>query len=322
MGGTETRGKVRDPDGLIFNGIQYIYFDNVAAVAANVAGTVIQASLPLPSTCKIFGAMAAYTAINTFVGTHFFNVVLGNGTYETTNGVVATVPGTVAGTIHTGDTIVMTWSVLASLVQSVGGPAPYSPVIFTVQYTVKSTDTTATLVAAGLVGAFNSTEVLNALFCANNAAGVVSFTAIECGTVYNGVTYTAIVTGTGVTTTFTASGTTASGTNNSGYNAIGPNNVMPIGQAPSYAVANTSIFSADQALLNPAPGTTLPGQFPYTTALFDTLYPQGQILTLRAITPVSTGSITNLKVGLAIAAYDPIASHPNVTAFDPNQDIG
>lgn len=321
MPGSETKAKGRTPGQLGFNNATYLPFDNVAAIGASVVGTVIQASLPLPSTCKIYGAMAAYTAIAATTGTHFFNVVLGNASYETTNGALATVSGTVAGAIHTGDTIVMTWSVSAALVGSVGGPTPASPIIFTVSYQVKSTDTTATLVATGLAGAFNGTEILNALFFANTAAGVVNFTSIGCGTIYNGVTFTAIVTGTAVTTTFTASGTTASGTNNTGYATIGPNNTVPIGEGPSFAAQGTPIFDTDQALFALAPGTTLQGQFPYTTYDFDTLYPQGSVLSLRAITPAG-GSITNFKVGLLVSPYDPINSHPNVTAFDPNQDIG
>lgn len=321
MPGSETKAKFRTPGALGFNSGSWAFFDNVAAVGASVVGTAIQQSLPLPCTCKIYGAMVAYTAIGATTGTHFFNIVLGNASYETTNGALSTVPGTVAGTIHTGDTIVMTWSVAAALVGSVGGPTPATPIIFTVSYTVKSTDTTATLVALGVCNAFNSTEILNALFFANQAAGVVNFTSIGCGTIYNGVTYTAIVTGTAVTTTFTASGTTASGTNNTGYATIGPNNTIPIGQGPSFAAQGTPIFDTDQALFAVAPGTTLQGQFPYTTFDFDTLYPQGSVLSLRAITPAG-GSITNFKVGLLIAPYDPINSHPNVTAFDPNQDVG
>ena len=70
-------GKNRGNTAITFDAIDFQDFDNVAAVAAATANTVVQARLPMPQRFKIFKVGVVYSAIGS--GTHSFNIIVGPG---------------------------------------------------------------------------------------------------------------------------------------------------------------------------------------------------------------------------------------------------
>jgi len=332
MPGSTTRTKSRVRDSAVFNSLQFETIGPVAAIGAAVTGATVQAQIILPCSAKIYGAMPTYTAIASILGTHFFNIVTGSGTYETTNGTIATQSLTVAGPV-TGN--VLTWSVaipqsilLALGIQPIGFAG--SPGIATVangnvqfnfSYTVKSTDTTATILAASMIAYMTATLGFNAVLFANQAAGVITIGSFNTGTQYNSITTTG-ASSTGATTIAFGGATLAGGTATTGYTAVGTNDLFEYTGANVFAPPGTPVFASDMALVEPAPGTMTQGQNPYVPASYDVIYPQGTVLTLRAVTPASTGSITNLGVTLLLACFDVKPPQPTYNSFVPQLDIG
>ena len=353
MPGSTTRTKTRSRDSINYNALQIVPFTTIAAsIGAGVANTTVQDTIYLPFTCKIMGAYAGYTAIGAATGTHQFNVVTGTGTYMTAVGTSATTTLVVGGTVHTGDVLTANIFIPNTLLQTVGVPGIQTGVLgnppvagatqFTATYTVQSTDTTLTLAATGLAKAINSLPGLNDLIFANNTTGTINLTALSAAitsannTLFNSISYTAGVTGTSATTTLTASGTLSGGTATTGVTP-GVNDlfeyqgalVTPIvgggtntGSGITFyngyniAPAGTPLFNSDIALFAPPQG-----QNPWFASNFDVIYQQGQALTLRVTTPASTGSISNLRVNLAVVPFDIAPSYSQFNTFDPHQEI-
>lgn len=86
-----------------------------------------------------------------------------------------------------------------------------------------------------------------------------------------------------------------------------------VGSVDTNAIAGTTVFQGDQNL---ATGTADTPQV-FNAAVWDTIYPTGSLLTLRAVTPATTGSLTNLKVILLVKFIDPTPS-TNGTGFSPS----
>lgn len=86
-----------------------------------------------------------------------------------------------------------------------------------------------------------------------------------------------------------------------------------VGTTDTNAAAGTIVFSTDQALSG---GTADTPQL-YIPTNWDVIYPTQSLLTLRAVTPASTGSLTNLKVLLFVKFLDPTPSS-NGTGFSPS----
>lgn len=78
---------------------------------------------------------------------------------------------------------------------------------------------------------------------------------------------------------------------------------LPGGIAPtSPGVNGQALFAANQPLTSAADAPAV-----FIPTNYDGIIEQGTLLTLRVVTPASTGSITNLKVVLAAIAVDPYA---------------
>ena len=346
MPGSSTKSKFRTRDSVGYNSLSILPFDAVATATSQTAGT-IQARIVLPVSCKIYGAMIDQTSTTMVTtGTSSFNVVAGAGTYVTSAGARATDFGTVAGTVHTGDTINLLFSVPNSLLVAVGaasiqtGVLGYPPVANAQQipfsYTVQSTDTTAAITAKSICYSFNSQQnlVLNDIIFANctGSTGVVNFTAVEAGTVANSIGLTSSVTGTSATTTFAinaasfASGTATTGTVigvNDQFEYTGVYNFAPASYLAG-ALSATPIFNNDmpifnghgiQGNVNGSPGNNI-----YWADNFDVIYQQGTLMTLRLVTP-ATGPAA-VKCSLLYVPFDIIPSKDGFTSFDPNNHIG
>lgn len=93
-----------------------------------------------------------------------------------------------------------------------------------------------------------------------------------------------------------------------------------VGSTDTVAGAGTIVFAADQNLSN---GSADVPQVFYP-ANWDVIYDTGSLLTVRAVTPASTGSLTNLKVVIFLKCVN---AHPAATmnptplgniGFDPS----
>jgi hypothetical protein len=344
--GSTTRTKTRSRDSIVYNALQYLDFDLIAAPGISQVNTVVQHNgFVLPCSMKIYAASVYQdSAAMVADGSSSYNVVAGIGTYVTATGARATAVGTAAGTIHTGDTITVTFTVPNSLLQAVGavtiqtGILGQQPVanaqVIQFAYVVKATDTTAAILATSIVTAFNAgfaTPLEDIVFAWNTGAtGVVTFSALQAGTAANSIAITSAVTGVGATTTFAITATPFSGGTattgvvrgvNDQYEYLGAYNFAPAG---STALSATPIFNSDMPIFNG--GTTgvvngTPGnnqQFPDN---FDVIYQQGAVMTLRLVTP-GANPPTNVKVILLACPIDVSVAQPSMNTFDPHLDIG
>lgn len=162
------------------------------------------------------------------------------------------------------------------------------------QLSVESFDTVATI-GAGVA----NTTVQAVVPCATNfkiLRASVAYTAIAAAT---GTHKVNVVVGTGA-----EAGTAA------------PNDNYDTSGTYTFATAGQSIAAADVGLTATA-GT--PQQI--TPDNPDAIYQAGSLLTLRVVTPASTGSISNLKVQLLIKPYDTLETRPSNAAFNPSTDI-
>jgi hypothetical protein len=73
----------------------------------------------------------------------------------------------------------------------------------------------------------------------------------------------------------------------------------------SVAAAGQSLWAADQTLLAVADTPTV-----FIPTNYDGIIEQGTLLTLRVVTPASTGSISNLKVQFVTVVVDPYPMQP------------
>lgn len=101
--------------------------------------------------------------------------------------------------------------------------------------------------------------------------------------------------------------------------AVAPgDNSLTYGYPTAFATAGDALFSADVALnATNVPGATTAsgGSVALVPTVYDAVYPAGAVLTLRATTNASTGSISGLSVTLLLEPVDP---QPNVTEAVPN----
>jgi hypothetical protein len=344
MPGSTTKSKARTRDSIVYNGLDMVPFTNIVSAATQVPAT-IQDALNLPVSCKILGAAVYYKTIGSTSGTYTFNVVAGVGTYETAAGTYATDFGTVAGTVQTGDVITMIFTVPNLLINAVGGPITQSgilgfpPVAGSQQipfvYTVKSTDTTATVLAASIIAAFNASKLFLAdiVYAWNAGNTLVNFTTLQCGNnitqqnAANAITLVAAVTtnptpgSPAATTTFVVNALTFAGDTfttgvvpgiNDQFEYTGAYNFAPAG---SGTLAATPIFNTDMPIfLEPQGGMC------YWSSNFDVIYQQGSTLTLRLTAPGT--AITNFKVTLLLFPVDVLVPNPTFFTFDPHNDIG
>lgn len=331
-----TQAKLHAPGAVRYDGWKVVAFPAVSP-GANVAGTTIQAYLPLVTGGKILYATALFSAIGTAQSAHLFNIVVGTlGAYETGASVGATQTATFGGTIAQGDTFTYTLAGVPILVT-----APATP--------------TATKLAAALVAAIcdNTTPIpansvnnlvtlgglgsgivgipLNRVFGANNAAGVVTVGALcgggGSGTGFNSITTVCTVTSS-ASGTFVAGGSTlAGGTAATGITTPTTDTVNYNG-VYNVPAAGNAVFGNDQVLIGaPVGSTALRYNYLYHPDTWDALYPPGTVLTLRVQTPASTGTITNLIVALAMKTYEGAATKPARlaipnAAFLPIRDCG
>lgn len=173
---------------------------------------------------------------------------------------------TVAGTIHTGDVLTLTFT-----------PTSGSPTVVT--YTLTASETTATLAAVKLAAAINANATIAAAgFFANNAAGVVN---LYCpGGVAPGTGWTSVtpsVTGGGATTTLTGATSTASTTKltlTGLYTGTEGNNLKPTVQ-PGTAVNSTKIVIG-------RPG--------YVPEVFDNIVGTGNLMWVNAAAAINNGN--------------------------------
>ena len=349
MPGSTTRTKTRARDAIGYNALSILPFDTVAAPGTSAAPATVQARLVLPISCKIYGAtIDQQAAAMVTTGTSSFNIVAGAGTYETAAGARATTFGTVAGTVHTGDVITLLFSIPNALVQAYGGPVfqtgllGYPPVAGAQQipfvYTIKSTDTTATIAANSIAQAFNAlqTSILSDVLFANTsgASGVVNFTAMQAGTAANSIGLTSSVSGTGATTTFAINATPlAGGTATTGvvtgvndqFEYVGAYNFAPASYLAG-ALSATPLFNNDMPLYNQngITGNTngSPGNNSYWSDNFDVIYQQGTLMTLRLTTP-GANPPTFVKASILYVPFDVVpVAFGEFTTFDPHNNIG
>ncbi len=346
MPGSSTKTKDRGRDSIRYNSLSILPFDVIATPGTSVASSTVQSTIILPCSCKIYGASLYQTNTSMVTtGTSTFNIVAGTGTYETAAGAYATTFGTAAGTIHTGDVITLTFGIPITLSQSVGGPVSqtglwgFPPVGGLINlpftYTVKSTDTTATILANSIATSFNAQQnsILPDLLFANTSggSGVVNFTALQAGTAQNSITLTSAVTGTGATTTFAinasplAGGTATTGVVtgvNDQWEYVAAYNFAPAG---SGALGATPIFNTDMPIFN-GNGITGsiaggPGNNSYWSTNFDVIYQQGSALTLRLTTPAANAP-TGVKAMVLYVPFDVVpVAFGGFTTFDPHNDI-
>lgn len=357
MPGSSTRTKDRGRDSIRYNALSILPFDLVAAPGVSQVPATVQARAVLPCSVKIYGAMLDQTATAMVTsGTSTFNIVAGLGTYETAAGAYATTFGTVAGTVHTGDVITCTFGIPVALSQSVGGvvnqtglwgfPPAAGLINIPFTYTIKSTDTTATIAANSIAQAFNAQQnsILPDILFANTsgASGVVNFTAVQAGTAQNAITLTSAVTGTGATTTFAINASPLTGGTATTGVVIGTNDQWEYNSAPTSGATNgyyfanasylagtlsaTPIFATDMPIFNQH-GITgnvngSPGNNVYWSTNFDTIYQQGTVMTLRLATP-GANPPTNVKASLLYVPFDVVpVAFGGFTTFDPHNDIG
>jgi len=234
----------------------------------------------------------------------------------------------------------MIFTVPQSLITAVGGPTTqpgilgFPPVAGSQQipfvYIVKSTDTTATILAASIIVAFNACKnYLSDIVYAWNAGNtLVNFTALQAGTVANSITLVAAVTtnptpgSAAATTTFVVNalnfvnGTATTGVVpgiNDQWEYTGTYNYAPAG---SGTLAATPIFNTDMPIF-----LNVPGGMAYWSSNFDVIYQQGTTITLRLTVP-ATPTLTNLKVVILAMPIDVLPQNPTFYTFDVHNDIG
>lgn len=97
-----------------------------------------------------------------------------------------------------------------------------------------------------------------------------------------------------------------------------------VGVVDTVSPAGTVVFSSDLALSGSADVPTVFNVDNTNGGVFDALYETGSLLTLRCVTPATTGSLTNLKVALFLK---PVNAHAEATmiptpdgnyGFDPS----
>jgi hypothetical protein len=66
-----------------FDALAPVRFSEIASLGAGVVSTAIQARFVLPQACKIPKVAISCTAIDSLAGTDAFNIVVGNGAYDT-----------------------------------------------------------------------------------------------------------------------------------------------------------------------------------------------------------------------------------------------
>lgn len=91
-------------------------------------------------------------------------------------------------------------------------------------------------------------------------------------------------------------------------NTMLPDNSAINGYPTQFAVAGNSVFTNDVGFSPtnfPGITTAAGGNAVLVPTVWDAVYPGGTVLTLRATTIASTGSITNLLVGLCLCFIDP-----------------
>ena len=339
MPGSTTRAKTRSRDSVHFNRIKTLIFDRIASVPISQVPGTVQSALMLPCTCKVVGAAAFYTSIGATNGTFGFNVVAGTGTYETTPGGRGIVNITM-GTPHTGDLISFVFQVPNALLTANGVPTTYSGILgvpvspnsttMVFPYQVKSTDTTATILATSITQAFNGSQfnsilttspINDILFAWNVASSLVSFSGLQASTTLNSIGVTTIVTGAGATTTASVGTPTITGGSNTTGVVPGVNctfeytGVYPFAPAGSGTLGATPIFNADMPFFTPVVGNSV-----YWPSNFDVLYQQGSIMTLRLITP--TGApLVNVKIKLLVSPFDVAPPNPTFPTFDVHNEI-
>lgn len=121
--------------------------------------------------------------------------------------VAATKPLTVAGTPTAADTITMTLTVPFPQLS----PSAPSPIVQLIHSLTSGEAASATTAAAALVAAWNALPALAKYVTLNNAAGVITASAVLKGTAGNAFSVTAAKTGAGATT-ITAGGALTGGT--------------------------------------------------------------------------------------------------------------
>jgi hypothetical protein len=324
-----TRGKGETPGALNFDALSWEGFTAIPAVAANVAGTVIQDYLPLVTSGKIVLVTACYSAIGTPQNAHLFNIVVGTlGAYESGASVGATQTGTVTVPVA-GDVLTTTIAGLPVPVTVPGAP-------------------TVTSTAAAIVAAINSTDIkipknpindaaispsfpqgisgydLNEIFAANNAAGVVTVGSLIGGVAFNTISFACTSTGAGGTGYAAGGSTFAGGVNATGITVPSQDTVISTG-AYTPAPAGAALFAQDQVLVGAPVGSTInTGAYIYQPTSWDCVFEQGTVLTLRVQTPAGTGSLTNLRIFLGFKPYDLAKERPSGMGggFVPLRDIG
>lgn len=355
MPGSSTRTKTRSRDSIVFNALDLIPLTNLASITTAQAPTVIQDGFNLPMSAKILGAAVYYASIGAPDGTYTFNIVAGTGTYETAAGTYATNFGTAGGTVQTGDVITFLFTVPQILLTAVGAPTlqpgllGYPPVAGSQQipfvYIVKATDTTATVLAASIIAAFNGSKnaVADVIYAWGAGTAVVNFTTLQTGNAAttpahvpvlpaaadeNAITWVASVTtnptpgSPAATTTFVVNALTFAGATDTTGVVVGVNDQFEYtgkynyAPATSAALGATPIFNSDMPIF-----LNVPGGMCYWSSNFDTIYQQGTTITLRMTVP-ATPTLTNFKVVILAFPIDVLPQTPTFYTFDVHNDIG
>lgn len=324
-----TRGKSHTPSSIVFDTGQWIYFAPQASVAAAQAGSTVVDWLPLPTGGKVILAVASFSAIGTPQSGTLFNVVVGGqGTYETGASTGATQTFTVGSTFSTGDTITATIAGIPVTATATQNSETATSMALALQNALLDTDTpcpaNAVNIAAGIAGL-----PLNRVVSANHAAGVLTVGALDGGVAYNSIPTVAAVSS--ASGTFVAGGATLAG----GVAATGivlPSNDTVISTGLyTAAPSGSALFGNDQVLIGAPVGSAtnqaLHYAYRYQPYMWDAVIAPGSVLTLRLQTPASTGTITNLRIGLFVKPYDPKATNPSKlgipnAGFLPLRDIG
>lgn len=300
------------PNDYNFDSLNWIEMP-IVSPGAGVASSTVQTRKLLPFACKV-PIIAVYTgAIFAVDGSHQFNIVSGSGSYET-GAVAAASTTTITGTPNHDGTVTVT----------IAGHA--------VVYTEVSGDTSPTALAGHLVTAINNDATAKVLVTASNIAGALTLTANTPGVGGNAITAT-IASTDSAPLTFTpasfpltggaaATGITVPSTDNSLTSAF--NDGTGWGTSPTlgglgvptvFGAAGQALFSTDQPLSTtsgvgvaattgqpalPIPATGADSFWRFVPTTYDAVWPACTLFTLRAITPATDGSITNMLVVLGM----------------------
>jgi len=303
-----TLAKKRTPKSIVFNTNSPDLFPPIT-LGASVVSTTVQARYILPCSAKCMGVISYASAVGaTLPLSNLFNIAIGEGAYQTGATAVACTTALTVAAPSTGNVLTISLQI--------PGTAP-TPVFF---YTVKSTDTTATILANSMVAAWNQTIFavaasggipLNKLVGAWNqaGAGTINFTFLYTTPVSNGVILVGSSSG---TTTITASATFAGGAASTGI-TIPPTDTVETNAVYNFGSLGQALFSSDKVIGAAAPGAF--GVF-YEVDAWDSILAQGTNLTLRATTGVGA-AVTNWNVGLIVVPYDPQPTKPELLAGIP-----